>query len=349
MEILGLLTINLSQLNERSTEEEVWAVIKSLLPDKAPGPDGFTARFLQVAWPIIRPDIMAAFDAFWHLDTRNLHSVNDVLLVLLPKSADAASVKDFRPISLIHVIGKLVSKVLANRLAPRLGKLVRANQSAFIKGRAIHDNFKMVQLSAKLLHARKKPCMLLKIDIACTFDSVASFLLEVLQHMGFSARWRDWISALLYTASTKVLLNRTPGERIHHARGLRQGDPLSPILFLLVMEVLNALIHKADEWLLLKPLGVNGVMHHASFYADDLVWFVAPEQKDLLMVRSILSLFEGCSGLGCNMNKCQLAPIRCAPNQVNMATSIFPGQLVEFPIKYLGIPLAVTKLPRSAL
>jgi ketosteroid isomerase-like protein len=80
------------------------------------------------------------------------------------------------------------------------------------------------------------------------------------------------------------------------------------------MEVLNALIHKADEWLLLKPLGVNGVMHHASFYADDLVWFVAPEQKDLLMVRSILSLFEGCSDLGCNMNKCQLAPIRCAPN-----------------------------------
>jgi hypothetical protein len=270
--------------------------------------------------------------------------------VLLPKSADAASVKNFQPISLIHIIGKLVSKVLANRLAPRLGKLVRANQSAFIKGRVIHDNFKMVQLSAKLLHARKKPCMLLKIDIARAFDSVAwSFLLEVLQHMGFLARWRDWILALLYTTSMKVLLNGTPGERIHHARGLRQGDPLSPMLFLLVMEVLNALIHKADEWSLLKPLGVNGVMHHTSFYADDLVWFVAPEQKDLLMVRSILSLFEGCSGLGYNMNKCQLAPIRCAPDQVNMATSIFPGQLVEFPIKYFGIPLVVTKLPRSVL
>jgi hypothetical protein len=124
MEILGLPTVNLSQLNERFTEEEVWAVIKSLPPDKAPGPDGFTARFLQVAWPIIRPNIMAAFDAFWHLDTRNLHSVNNALLVLLHKSADAASVKDFRPISLIHVIGKLVSKVLSNRLAPRLGKLV---------------------------------------------------------------------------------------------------------------------------------------------------------------------------------------------------------------------------------
>jgi hypothetical protein len=75
----------------------------------------------------------------------------------------------------------------------------------------------------------------------------------------------------------KVLLNGTPGERIHHARGLRQGDPLSLMLFLLVMEVLNALIHKANEWSLLKPLGAKGVTHRASFYADDLVWFVVPE------------------------------------------------------------------------
>jgi hypothetical protein len=173
LQTLGLTNFNLLELTERFTKVVIWAVIRSLPPDKAPEPDGFMGRFLKATWLIIRADFMAAFDAFWHLDTRNMHNVNDALLVLLPKSAEAITVKDFRPISLIHVIGKLVSKVLSNRLALRLSKLVRVNQSAFVKGRAIHDNFKMVQLSAKLLHARRKPCMLLKIDIVRAFDSMA--------------------------------------------------------------------------------------------------------------------------------------------------------------------------------
>jgi hypothetical protein len=151
--------------------------------------------------------------------------VNDALIVLLPKNAEAS-----------------------NMLAPWLGEIVLVNQSAFIKGRLIQDNFKLVQLSTKMLHARRKLSVLLKIDIAQAFDSVAwPYLLELLQHMGFLSCWRDWVSALLSSASTKVLLNGVPGDRIFQARGLRQGDLLSPMLFLLVMEVCNALIQKADE------------------------------------------------------------------------------------------------------
>jgi hypothetical protein len=121
------------------------------------------------------------------------------------------------------------------------------------------------------------------------------------------------------------------------------------MLFLLVMEVLNVLIRKDGTWSLFKPLRVNGIAHPSSFYTDDLVWFVAPDQKDLQLAYTILSLFEECSGLGCNLNKCQLAPIRCTPEQVTLATSLFPCQLVEFPVKFLGIQPAVSKLSRSAL
>jgi hypothetical protein len=76
------------------------------------------------------------------------------------------------------------------------------------------------------------------------------------------------------------------------------------MLFLLVMEALNALIHKVVEWSLFKPLGVNGIKHRASFYANDLVWFIVPERRDLLIVRSILSIFDDCSRLSYNLNKC---------------------------------------------
>jgi hypothetical protein len=99
----------------------------SAAPDKVLGPDGFTTRFLQVAWEIIRLDLMAALDAFWHLDIRDLHATNDTLMVLLPKSPEANAIKDYRLIFLIHVVGKLISKVLANRLASRLGSLVHGS------------------------------------------------------------------------------------------------------------------------------------------------------------------------------------------------------------------------------
>jgi hypothetical protein len=123
-----------------------------LLSDKVPGPDDFTARFLHSAWSVIKLDMMAAFDAFWYVNAHNFQEANDALMVLLSKSPDVMAIKDYRPIVLIHVIGKLVSKVLANRLAPRMGELVHASQSAFIKGRFIQDNFRFIQATMKLLH-----------------------------------------------------------------------------------------------------------------------------------------------------------------------------------------------------
>jgi hypothetical protein len=184
-----------------------------------------------------------------------------------------------------------MSSANVNRLAPRLLELIQVNQSAFIKGRTIHDNFFMVQRSTKLLHARQKPSFLFKIDITRAFNSVAwSFLLEILAHLGFLAWWRYWISTLLSLASTKILLNATPGDKICHARGLRQGDPLSHMLFLLVMEVLNSLIAMADSWSLFKPLAIRGIAHRASLYANDLVWFIAPESRDLYMADATLAL-----------------------------------------------------------
>jgi hypothetical protein len=120
LELLNVPQMDLSHLTERFTEEEVLQVIHSLPPDKTSGLNGFTMRFLQTSWDIIHIDLMGAFDAFWHLDTRDIHAINEALMVLLPKSSEEMAIKDFRPISLIHVLGKLFFILLPNRLAPRL-------------------------------------------------------------------------------------------------------------------------------------------------------------------------------------------------------------------------------------
>jgi hypothetical protein len=125
------------------------------------------------------------------------------------------SVKNYRPISLVHSFAKLITKLLANRLAGRLNDLVSPVQSPFIKGRFIQDNFMLVQQTARYLHQQKQPRILLKLDITKAFDSVSwPLLLEVLKNLGFGQIWCDIISGLLTTSSTKVILNGSPETRI---------------------------------------------------------------------------------------------------------------------------------------
>jgi hypothetical protein len=138
---------------------------------------------------IIKQDVINAFNALWLLDYRSFHLMNDALMILLCKKEAPTALRDYRPICLMHSFSKLFAKCRARHLAPRLQQIVAPNQSAFIKDRSIHDNFRAVQLACRWLHSRRVPAVLLKIDIAKAFDSVAwPFLLEVLQHIGFPCR-----------------------------------------------------------------------------------------------------------------------------------------------------------------
>uniref|UniRef100_J3L0J0 CCHC-type domain-containing protein n=1 Tax=Oryza brachyantha TaxID=4533 RepID=J3L0J0_ORYBR len=169
-------------------------------------------RFLQIRW-------------FMNFKTQNLKELNSANICLLPKKGDATAPDHYRLINLIHSVGKIITKTLANRLASKLDQMVSNNQSAFIKKRAIHDNFIFVQGMIKKLHCKKERTILLKIDISKAFDSVNwSFLLEVMQRLGFRAKWRSWITNLLTTSTSRVLLKGIPGDEIQHLRGLRQDD-----------------------------------------------------------------------------------------------------------------------------
>lgn len=214
--------IDLSGLDQVFTEEEVWATIKSLPSDKAPGLDGYTGRFYRSAWQVIKVDFMAAVSRLMQGDIARLHLLNSAYITLIPKDPNAVEIKDFRPISLIHNFAKIVTKVMANRLAKFLPQLVSPSQSAFVKGRCIRENFILVQQTAKAMHRQKAPGVLLKLDISKAFDSVSrSFLSEVLRHLGFGQFWCNTLSKLLWSSSTRVLVNGEPGGIIYHQRGLR--------------------------------------------------------------------------------------------------------------------------------
>ena len=185
-EELNMPSFDLSELESPFSEEEVWKTICSLPSNKAPGPDGFTGKFYKVCWPIIKVDVMAAVSAVWSRKLCNFGVLNYAFITLLPKKDDATNIRDYRPISLVHSFAKLITKLLANRLAGRLDEMITPNQSAFIKSRFILDNFMLVQHTTKFLHQQKQPRILLKLDITKAFDSVSwPFLLEVLQSLGF--------------------------------------------------------------------------------------------------------------------------------------------------------------------
>jgi hypothetical protein len=228
--------------------------------------------------------------------------------------------------------------------------MVSPNQSAFIKKRFIQDNFMLVQQTVRFLHSQKQPRILLKLDITKAFDSINwSFLLEVLRKLGFGVRWCDLLCGLLSSSSTQVLLNGCPGEPILHRRGLRQGDPLSPMLFILVMDVLNWMVIRADEEGLLQPLARRPIHHRVSIYADNVALFLQPAAADITLILRMLQLFGEAAGLRTNVQKSNVLPIHCTEENLGLIQSLLPCGIQDFPCKYLGLPLSTKKLTKNQI
>jgi hypothetical protein len=189
---LGYEQHDLSELEDLFESEEIKQMVMSLPSEKALGLDGFVGLFYKKCWTIIQDDLIAALRAFHSLRTQQLHLINEANVVLIPKTNDAINITDFRLISLINSLAKIITKTLADRLAPSLQDLVSRCQNAFIKKRCIHDNFIYVQSVIKALHKAKRPSLFIKLDISKAFDSVSwVFFLEVMQALGFGQRWRD--------------------------------------------------------------------------------------------------------------------------------------------------------------
>lgn len=169
-------------------------------------------------------------------------------------------------------------------------------------------------------------------------------MLDVLIALGFSTKWRNWISTVLGSSSSRVLINGKPTKNIRHAKGLRQGDPLSPMLFILAICPLQRIINQAAELGLLQSVLPSKAKLRCSIYADDAALFAHPSALELTRPQKILLLFGECSGLKVNMGKTEIFPIRMQLSEVNNLVHNFLGKISNFPGKYLGLPLHTRKL-----
>lgn len=231
-----------------SEEEREWLqrdfdeheVLESLkLCAKAPGPDGYTMGFFHKCWEIVREDLMKTIKNF-HNNEYFEKSFNASYIALIPKKNGAKELRDFKPISLIGSVYKIISKLLTERLKRVVNKLVDGHQMSFIRGRQIMG---AALIANECVNSRLKgqyPGILCKLDIEKAYDHVNwNFLLKMLKDMGFGAKWIKWISFCIKTMKFSILVNGSPEGFFASERGLRQGDLLSSFLFLIAMEGLS--------------------------------------------------------------------------------------------------------------
>lgn len=290
------------------THDEIDAVIKQMPVDKSPGPDGFNGMFLKKCWSVIKEYFYALCEEFYN-GTVDLVSINSSFITLTSKIQNPKNVNDYRPISLLNCSIKILTKLLAERLQMVILRLIHVNQYGFIKTRTIQDCLAWSFDYIHQCHHSKREILILKLYFAKAFDIVEhSAMLAVMTSMGFPQRWLTWMKMLFSSANSAVLLNGVPGKQFKCLRGVGQGDPLSPLLFILAAELLQVVINRGfRDGVLSAPLP----QAHPDFpiiqYADDTLMIMKADSSQLLALKDILNTFTESTGLKVNYSKSQIA------------------------------------------
>ena len=290
------------------TDEEIRGAIFQMNHNTAPGPDGFPPEFYQVFWNIIKDDLMALF-TYFHKGELPLHNLNFGTIILIPKSKEAKQIQQYRPICLLNVSFKIFTKVATNRIVKIAQRIIKPSQTAFQPGRNIMEGAVILHETLHELHKRKQNGIIFKIDFEKAYDKVNwNFLQQALRMKGFHPVWCDWVKVFVQGGNVGIKVNDQMGSYFQTKKGLRQGDPLSPILFNIVVDMLAIILSRAKEEGQIKGVVTHLVENGLSIlqYADDTVLFFDHDIEQAKNLKLLLGTFEQLSGLKINFHKSEL-------------------------------------------
>ncbi|KAG7546653.1 Zinc finger CCHC-type [Arabidopsis suecica] len=283
-------------MDKMFTIEEIRGAFFSLPRNKTCGPDGYSAEFFTGCWSIIGPEVSEAVMEFFR-SGKLLKQWNSTTLVLIPKSTNAVRTTDFRPISCLNTVYKVISKLLSTRLQWLLPQVISPSQSAFMPGRILAEN---VLLATEVVQGYNRkniePRAMLKVDIRKAFDSVNwDFILSALRALRIPEKFVGWISECITTPTFSVCLNGNSSGYFKSAKGLRQGDPLSPYLFVLAMEVFTRLLQsRFDQGYISYHPRTSGISLSHLMFADDVMIFFDGTEASLHGINETLDDFASC-------------------------------------------------------
>ena len=334
---------------------EVDIALKQIEPLKAPRPDGMPPLFYQQFWPTIGEEVSDVV-----LECLNSGSISPSLnltfITLIPKVKSPTKVSKYHPIALCNILYKLISKVLANRLKKILPNLISESQSAFQPSKAISDN---ILVAFKTLHhmknqkSKKAGFMVMKLNMSKAYNRAEwSFLVKIMEKMGFCDKWLSLIFECISTVSYLILVNGEPTGDIKPSRGIRQGDPLSLYLFLLCLEGLNRLLQRAASEDSIRGFSLckSGPKVSHLFFADDSLLFCRANMAELTTIHNILALYEQASSQQLKREKTTLFFNKAVSEDTKSRITSFLGVLeVKEYEKYLGFLAVVGRNKKASL
>ncbi|XP_074304872.1 uncharacterized protein LOC141639712 [Silene latifolia] len=348
LDIPSLSSDDCSILSTPFNETDVLRVIRSMDGSKSPGPDGITPRFYQLFWPQIGHVVTAAILQFLNSGVM-LKEWNHTHIILIPKVAHPEMVTQYRPISLCNVIYRIASKCLANRLKLVISSIVSDSQQAFVPGRLMTDSCIIAHEVLHYINKTKKGTncyAVLKLDMNKAFDRVSwTFLMLVMKRMGFPTFWQNIIWECIATVSYRVLINGEPSDSFRAFCGLRQGDPLSPYLFIMCMEVLSRQVIRAEKIGSLTGIKISRYAPTLShlLYADDALLCCKATPLAFETLRDLFKEFETASGQMINLSKSFIKFTLILLIFCEHPTSIL--KMTHFPSfgTYLGVPIDIPR------
>ncbi|XP_018463709.1 uncharacterized protein LOC108834892 [Raphanus sativus] len=300
------------QMNEELTKpvsvQEVQEALFSINPSKAPGPDGMSALFYQKFWSIVQAQVVREVQRFFEEGILP-KEWNYTHLCLIPKIQDPESISDLRPISLCSVMYKIISKVMAKRIVPVLQVIISPTQSAFVSERLMTYN---ITIAHEMIHSLgdSQDCnsdkMVVKTDMSKAYDRVEwGYLRSLMCALGFDQKWIFWVMKCVSSVTYSVLINDQPHGVIVPQRGLRQGDPLSPALFVLCSEGLNHLLTRAESGEEISGIkfGLTGPSINQLHFADDCLFACQANAEQSHNLINILTRYEQVTGQKLNPAK----------------------------------------------